>query len=481
MRKFFLALLLVVCSGLPAFAARAYTEPYLVSLTPSTEMNVCWLLAEAGEDAWVEFGETETLGRKAEARAYEVKGLRTSAKPDGYDPEPEKNPELKVFQRIATLKGLKPGTEYRYRTVVAEGGKTTEGPIYSFRTAPVAGGSPFSFILLSDLQQKKQIVETVNMAGRQNADFILYAGDFQNTPWKAAEWFPVEGSFIAPEEKGREWFTAMQQTANGAKLLQYMPIFPCPGNHEADDQRIWTDKQLAQDPSKKTLSIYMQLFRPLYPDQEYGQNGTHWYSADYGDLHIVSLSLFRWHPWSGFEAPGWILFDDISPESPQVRWLEEDLKNKTSRFTWVVQHWHMLNRGAEVWVPMSRPVLYPVSPDVAMYPLGDHCWNVLRPLYEKYGVNAVNFGHSHVYERYLINGVNYIEAATIGNNYRGEDDPLHFSGNAPIVEQNQHRSVLVVSVTSEGMSAEAVRASEDGDGAVKVGEVFDSFVIAPLK
>jgi hypothetical protein len=206
MRKFFLALLLVVCSGLPAFAARAYTEPYLVSLTPSTEMNVCWLLAEAGDEAWVEFGETEELGRREEARLYEVKGLRTSAKADGYDPEPEKNPELKVFQRIATLRGLKPGTEYRYRTVVAEGGKTTEGPVYSFRTAPVAGGSPFTFILLSDLQQKKQIVETVNMAGRQNADFILYAGDFQNTPWKAAEWFPVEGSFIAPEEKGREWF-----------------------------------------------------------------------------------------------------------------------------------------------------------------------------------------------------------------------------------------------------------------------------------
>jgi hypothetical protein len=31
------------------------------------------------------------------------------------------------------------------------------------------------------------------------------------------------------------------------------------------------------------------------------------------------------------------------------------------------------------------------------------------------------------------------------------------------------------------MSAEAVRASEDGGGEIKVGEVFDSFVIAPLK
>lgn len=480
MRKFFLAISLAVCISLPAYAAKTYTEPYLVSLHPSTEMNVCWLLAEDTEDAWVEFGESKNLGRKAGTMTYTLNGLRKSARLDGYEPEPDKNPELKVFQRIALLEGLRPGTEYFYRTMTVSQGKTMEGMTYSFKTAPVSG-NPFRFILLSDLQQKKQILETVNMAGKQEANFILYAGDFQNTPWKAAEWFPVEGSFIAPEEKGREWFTVMQQTTDNTKLLQYTPIFPCPGNHEADDQRIWTDKKMAQDPSKKTLSIYMQIFRPLYPEQEYQKDGKHWYSVDYGDLHIISLSIFRWHPWDGFEAPGWILFDDISPESKQVKWLKEDLKNKNSRFTWVTQHWHMLNRGAEVWVPMSEPVIYPVKPEVAMYPLGDHCWNVLRPLYEKYGVNAVNFGHSHVYERYLINGVNYIEAATIGNNYRDEKDPLHFSGHAPIVEMNQHRSVMIVSVTPEKMEAKAIRTSDDGNGPIKVGEVFDSFVVAPLK
>lgn len=480
MRKYLVAVLLVLCLALPAAAVQSYTEPYLLSLSPSSEMNVCWLLAEPGDEAWVEFGESDALGTTTPAALYEIKGLRTSAAPEGYDDDPAKNPELKVYQRIAALKDLKPGTTYFYRTVVKAGGTVAQGKAYSFRTAPESG-KPFSFVLLSDLQQKQQILETVAMAGRQNADFILYAGDFQNAPWKAGEWFPVAGCFIKPEEKGREWFTAMQQTTDGAKLMQHMPIFPCPGNHEADDQRIWTDKELAQDPAKKTLSIYMQLFRPLYPEQQYQRNGKHWYSADYGDLHIVSLSVFRWHPWNGYEFPGWIAFDDTDPDSPQVRWLEEDLKGKTTPYTWVVQHWHMLNRGAEVWIPMSRPMTNPDNPTKVVYPLGDNCWNVLRPLYERHGVNGVNFGHSHVYERYLINGVNYIEAATIGNNYRDEKDPIHFSGNMPVVENNQHRSFMVVSVTPEKMEARGIRASADGDSTVATGSAFDTFTVAPLK
>lgn len=476
MRKYVFALLLLVCMSLPASAAKIYTEPYLLSLNPSSEMNVCWLLGEPGEEAWVEFGESEALGETARAELFEVKGIRTSATLEGYDDDPVKNPELAVYQRIATLTNLKPGAAYHYRVMTKSAGKVSEGKRYFFKTAPEAG-KPFSFVLLSDLQQKKQILDTVGMAGRENADFIIYAGDFQNTPWKASEWFPVENCFTKPEEKGKEWFTAMQQTEGGARLLQYLPLFPCPGNHEADDQRIWTDKGMAVDPSKKTLSIYMQLFRPLYPEQEYQRNGKHWYSADYGDLHIVSLSIFRWHPWDGYEAPGWILFDDISPESPQVKWLEKDLEQKSSPLTWVVQHWHMLNRGAEVWIPMSEPLLSPVNPAMAVYPYGDHAWNVLRPLYEKHGVNAVNFGHSHVYERYLINGVNYIEAATIGNNYREENDPLHFSGNAPVVENNRHRSFMLVSVADGKMEGKGIRASADGNGSVQVGEVFDSFTM----
>ena len=98
---------------------------------------------------------------------------------------------------------------------------------------------------------------------------------------------------------------------------------------------------------------------------------------------------------------------------------------------------------------------------------------LFRPLYEKYEVDAVSFGHSHVYERYLINGVNYIEAASIGNNYRGEDDPYHPSGNKPVFEKNDIRSFLILTKNDTGISAKGIAASGD-----KRGEVFDEFYVA---
>jgi hypothetical protein len=476
----FLLAIFAIISGSHANAADIYTEPYLLTLSPSNTMNVVWLTGERATEAWVEFGEGENLGTRVNAVQHEIKGLRRSVTPTGYDSVPENNPELAVFQQIGEIRNLKPDTKYFYKVTTKTVDRVITGHQYFFKTAPLANsGKTFNFLLISDLQQRPQVLETVLLAGQQDANFILFAGDLQNTPWKAGEWFPVDGCFIAPEEKGKEWFTVLNQTEGNTKLLQYIPIFPAPGNHEVDDQRTWSDKEIAKDKTKKTVSIYLQLFRPLYPDQQVEYNGKHWFSTDYGDLHIISLSLSRSYGWDGYEAPGWPPFGSAASGSAQVKWLESDLKSKKSKYTWVVQHWHMLNRGAEVWVPFSEPLPYPASPELMVYNYGDDCWNVLRPLYEKHGVNAVNFGHSHVYERYLINGVNYIEAATLGNNYRNPNDPLHFSGNAPVVEQNGFRSFMVVTVTPDQMTGKGIAASEEGS--YKKGDVFDSFVISPVK
>jgi hypothetical protein len=222
----------------------------------------------------------------------------------------------------------------------------------------------------------------------------------------------------------------------------------------------------------------MQLFRPLYPEQEHGVNGKRWYSVNYGDLHITSLNVHRWQSWDGFDYPGWITKDDISPDSPQVQWLNQDLSSATQKYKWVVMHWHMLNRGDDAWFPVSKAVADPKNPEKAIYPEGDYCWDVLRPLYEQHQVNAVNFGHSHVYERYLINGVNYIEAASIGNNYRATNDPYHPSGHMPVMEENAFRSVMVVRVDENGMNARGIQASVEANGVGYIGRVFDTFSIA---
>jgi hypothetical protein len=225
----------------------------------------------------------------------------------------------------------------------------------------------------------------------------------------------------------------------------------------------------------------MQLFRPLYPDQEYGVNGRRWYSANYGDMHITSINVHRWQAWDGFEAPGWITKNDISPESKQVKWLSEDLENAGTKYKWVMMHWHMMNRGDDGYIPVSNPEPDKNNPGKVIYPNGDYCYDVLRPLFEKNGVNAVNYGHSHVYERYFLNGVNYIEAASIGNNYRGTNDPYHPSGINPLLEVNDFRTFMLVRVDRDGITASGMQASLEDNSIGYIGRVFDNFTIAQAK
>lgn len=474
---FLLAGLILTCMNVPITANAApdtdvtYTEPYLLTLDPDSEMNICWLTSGNGS-ASIEIGETDALGQTVTAQEYLIRGLRTSATAEGYDDEPLNNPELTVYQQIATVKNLKPDTTYYYRATTTVDGKTETTKTYNFKTAPAKDGD-FSFALISDLQLKAESPETVKQIGQNKPDFIIYEGDMGNAPWKAGEWFDLDNCFIKPDEDGKSWFEIMQQQDDGAELLQYTPIFPTPGNHEVDDQRVFFDKELAAQNDNWSLAIYMQLFRPLYPEQEYTKGGKHWYSVDYGDLHISNISCFRWQNWDGFEAPGWAMFDDISPNSAQVNWLMNDLASTDAKYKWVNMHWHMLNRGDDGYYPVSQPV---IDVNKATYPEGDYAYNVLKPIYEMYNVDAVSFGHSHVYERYLINDVNYIEAASIGNNYREADDPYHPSGNLPIVEKNDIRSFMLLTKNENGILAQGIAASGDTKG-----QVFDAFYVAENK
>ncbi len=459
-------------AALAAALPLTFTEPYLVSPTPATSMHICWLTSEPTSQSYVEYGDTERYGARERAATYQIEGLLTVDEAGKY------SQPLKVYQQIAHLKNLVPGRFYFYRAVSAAGGAWTVTPGYYFRTAPPPG-TPIKFVLLSDLQVRATAADPVKFAGQQYNDLIIYAGDFVNTPNKAGEWFTVPG---APEADAARWFNMMQQTADGCRLLQYVPIFPAPGNHEIDDQTLLSDRKL-NDRAKLSFRIYMQLFRPLYPEQEYGAGGKHWYAADYGDLHVVSLSVVRWFSWQAAQAPGWYPYDEIKSGSAQYHWLESDLRAAAGRkYLWVTQHWHMFNRSTDVAVPFTDPVPSASNPDQMEYPAAeDYLLRDLQPLFERYGVNAVNYGHSHVYERYRISGVSYIEAASIGNSYRGaKDPPCSPNGPCPEFEWIPTRTLMFVSIYPDtGMTAEGVLASVVAGGFGEVGWAIDSFQIAP--
>ena len=451
-----------------------YTDPYLVSPSPRGSMYICWLTSKPTVNSYIEYGiEPQALMRK-KAATYEIEGLKT------VDASGQYRLPLRVYQQIVHLEDLQPMTRYYYRAISEGKARRKETPGYHFRTAPPPG-TPVKFILLSDLQLQPQTPSTVRLAGEQGADFIVYNGDLVNDPIRAGEWFSLPGT---PEIDERRWFNVMQQTAGGCRLLQYTPIFPCPGNHEIDDQRTMTDKTFARRDAM-SLRIYMQLFRPLYPEQEYGPNGRHWYSMDYGDLHLVSLSAFRWFAWPAHEKPGWFLFDHIGKGSAQYEWLKEDLITAQRRkYIWVSMHWHVFNRSQATRVPFTQPISLAGNPAREIYPQEeDYVLRDLKPLWEKYAVHAVSYGHAHVYERYTSNGIQYVEASSIGNTYRNGKDPT-CSGQeggkyCPFVDRCGFRSFVAVSLEPEGLIGRGIQASVEANGTGHLGRVFDSFFMAP--
>lgn len=435
------------------------SEPYLLTLHPSTEMNIVWIQSVKTEGS-VEFGATEELGKTIKAQCYEIVGLRGPCEDGQYATAPEDCPPISVFQYVAKIDGLSPGETVFYRAV-SEGHQTQ---IYSFHTAPKSGEN-FRFAQLSDLQGLANCNDTVYEIGKQKLDFLLYSGDATYVSWRLDSWFDLGDGMQSEDARKKAFFPTMQQQ-NGAHLLQYMPMFFCPGNHELDDMRCYASKEASADDTRWNWSIFMQIFRPLYPTNDTSVTGKRWYSADYSDLHIISLSINRLCFFNHFEAPGWRLYDSIAPDSPQITWLTEDLKACDKKFKWAIQHFHILNKGWDVQFNLCSPEV--TEDGKASYP-HDH-GGMLMDLYSAYGVNAVSFGHSHVYERYFRKSTHYIEAAFLSVCFHDGSEEPHPSGLLPIIENYKQRSFLIIDRTEDGLVGTGYYA----DGSIP----FDRYKIA---
>jgi hypothetical protein len=131
-----------------------------------------------------------------------------------------------------------------------------------------------------------------------------------------------------------------------------------------------------------------------------GENGgvpsgtKQYYSFNYGEVHFVSINTElaslsnKDHDWLGIGANA----DSNFAHSPMRAWLEQDLQQNTKRFTIVYFHQVPHTAGSHV---SSSPIEIQ----------GAAIRKKWCPLFEKYGVDIVLGGHSHVYERsYFMNG-----------------------------------------------------------------------------
>jgi len=295
-------------------------QPYLLTLNPSFEMNIVWIQPQK-TTAFVEFGCTEALGMRIEAQCHEIKGLRRPMADGTYGNDPNTHPEVSVWQYIAKIENLSAGEKIYYKCCYDNECTKT----YFFHTAP-AEGDDFHFTVISDLQALPGCDESVYKLGKFHPDFILFSGDATYDSWYFDQWFGSDDDRQNESTSKRAFFPCMQQE-NGARLMQYAPLFVCPGNHELDDRNCGRRDTIESAMKKWNWSIFMQMFRPLYPDMETGIDGKRWYSVNYGDMHIVSLSINR----IKFDKGYWNC-DSIDPDSPQIKWLEKDLQQSDSKY-----------------------------------------------------------------------------------------------------------------------------------------------------
>ncbi|NHJ47708.1 MAG: hypothetical protein FK733_07970 [Asgard group archaeon] len=139
------------------------------------------------------------------------------------------------------------------------------------------------------------------------------------------------------------------------------------------------------------------------PNSSSGNLPEHWYSIEQGNVHAIFLDS---------NGMGWGKYK-LDCSSEQWLWLEEDLKNWRKR----------VNKGE------NAPQFCIVFLHSAIFSLGfwgrgfnsgndEKVQSQLTPLFRKYGVDLVLFGHDHIYQRSNWMNTTYIENGRGGGSTR---------------------------------------------------------------
>ena len=191
-------------------AAEKVVEPFAVTSAPvllnasADSVQVTWAVKGLGT-GWVEYGETEKLGMRADGV---VAGMRPLSE--------------KVIS--VALEGLKPGTRYFYRAhscgvefVGSYNVKRKEevrGQTRSFRTLDSAAGEA-SFVVWNDTHENKETVtKLAGMLRERPADFLMWNGDVTNDIHREEQ---IVGQFLSPA---------------GQAFAETTPVFIGRGNHD---------------------------------------------------------------------------------------------------------------------------------------------------------------------------------------------------------------------------------------------------------
>ncbi|GAB3995386.1 hypothetical protein GCM10028807_35390 [Spirosoma daeguense] len=166
-----------------------------------------------------------------------------------------------------------------------------------------------------------------------------------------------------------KFFEPYQNTS----LMKNSMIYPIPGNHDYNNSAV-----LAANHNIPYFSIFNF---PINGEAGGVPSGTkEWYSFDYGPIHFVMLDGYGRRDVNGTQRR----FYEDTLNHPQVIWLKEDLAQTNKKWKIVYQHYPSYSQGSHN--SENEADLIAIR-------------QVINPILERFGVDLVLTGHSHVYER----------------------------------------------------------------------------------
>lgn len=261
------------------------------------------------------------------------------------------NNTLKTEHEI-TIPNLKTNTKYFYSIVKSGKEKFSDAKQY-FKTNPKIGSTqPIRIWALGDFgnsspNQMKVRDAIVKYTENQPVDVWIWQGDNAYSNGR-------------DEEFQKHVFSHYQKD-----FFKNTTLYPSPGNHDYAGKH------------DSSLPPYFKIFNMPTNGEAGGiASGTEsYYSVDFGNVHLISLNSEEMSKDSTY------LYD---PNGMQATWLKKDLE--ANKLPWTFVYWHK---------PSYSKGSHDSDTELFMYKIREN----VNPILEKYNVDLVIAGHSHVYER----------------------------------------------------------------------------------
>ncbi|MFC1735134.1 metallophosphoesterase [Candidatus Hydrogenedentota bacterium] len=421
---------------------QAWSVASIILGRPGTDTITVSMLPAANMEAYIEYGQTESLlDRKTERQSL------TNSEPG-----------------IVTLTGLKSNTAYSYRLRYRNSTKDSfhMGPTYRFHTQR-APGSSFTFTIQSDS----------HLGTDQHCDPALYARTLMNITEDRPDFHMDLGDTFRATKLRKDTPTAVEQLFRNQRnyfglVSHSAPLFLVLGNH--DYEWGWDLKNGVTSMSSRMTQARNRFYPNPVPGGIFTGNRTredgigqpaNYYAWEWGDGLFIALDIYRHttvNPKEVGNSWDWTLGD------AQYQWLTKTLAESRKPVKCVfLHHLHGTCRGAVEWVDCyewggeDRKGRYVFKQHRPEWPLPVH------QLLVRHGVTSVFQGHDHIFASQEKDGIAYITCPMPGDpGYNAYNQEAFRSGKT--VANSGH---LRVKVSENGIKVEYVRSflpnDETGD------------------